>query len=485
MTQTAQLDSSLASENTLPWNDLCVLENRDSRGQMVWMAIEKFLRSGRVKNVGEDDFIRLCDTIGPLDPDVVSLVFQSPESYFWSRVAYRLVAACVGTESPSSFATRYMNSIRATSVEEALSTHLSRFGVLASTMAFMSEANLELPSPIALNGPTSLPGTGYTLDPPDACFLIGVHSGHFLLKVGSLTVSVDPAESMDEFGYRCPSIRFGESGLVRMQPATFNQPGLGDVPKILAAGIPFQRQHADCVEQALKMVQKYSPEAMSAMESHLRVVATQLNTPDGPRNSTYSQLPGACVITASNHVLQMAEDIIHEFHHNWLFALEEDHALVDSNSDVPVLDCRFYSPWRIDRRPLYGLIHSSYVFSAAARFWEAVVGDMQASYDNSDNYRYACCRLVRLSLQLVDVTQTILKEGLDGMTPICLEMVTALADEAESRCERLNEKHLGPDLADYYLDDDGKPIAREDHRTVGQSHTDHRRQADEFSATSG
>jgi len=482
MPQTAHPDRTSQSLASHWWHDLEPLERRDLRGETVWLALDKVLRSKPIENIGKDSFLELSDLVKGFEPDVVSKVFATPEGYFWSRVAYRLVAAAVGAEAPSSFATRYTSSVKATSAEGALKTHLNRFGILACAIAVVAKEDLELPCSVPTQGPTSLPGTGYTLDTPDESHLIGVHSGHLLLRVKEMPVSIDPQKASHEFGYRCPSIRFGDSGLVRMQPATFNQSGLGAVPKILAAGVDFQRQQVRCVEQALSMIQKYSPAAMPAIESHLRVVSTQRNGSDGPRNSTYSQLPGACVITATNHVLQMAEDIIHEFHHSWLFALEEDQPLVDANSDAPVLDCRFYSPWRIDRRPLYGLIHSSYVFSAAARFWEAVVDDLQAANDESNDYHYACSRLVRLSIQLVDVTQTILRDGTTGLTTICLEMVTALADEATSRCARLKNKNLGPELTEYYLDDDGHPFAREDKRTIGRSHAEHRREADKDSA---
>jgi HEXXH motif-containing protein len=58
--------------------------------------------------------------------------------------------------------------------------------------------------------------------------------------------------------------------------------------------------------------------------------------------------------------LKLAEAIVHEYFHNELFLHQESAELFDTRDEL------YYSPWRDDARPLNGLFHGAFVFTAVA-----------------------------------------------------------------------------------------------------------------------
>ncbi|MGW4330996.1 HEXXH motif domain-containing protein [Nocardia sp. NPDC004573] len=73
---------------------------------------------------------------------------------------------------------------------------------------------------------------------------------------------------------------------------------------------------------------------------------------------------GAVYSTAHEESCQMALTMIHEFQHNKFSLLVDQAGLFDP--DAPM---RFYAPWRVDPRPIYGLMHGIYAFFGVTDFW--------------------------------------------------------------------------------------------------------------------
>jgi HEXXH motif-containing protein len=106
-------------------------------------------------------------------------------------------------------------------------------------------------------------------------------------------------------------------------------------------------------ERTAKFVKWYVPMAPASLQSHTSFAA--------------KNLVGAIFLSEACSDLVLAEVILHEFHHNELFAYAETVDLVDH---VP--SEKYYSPWREDARPLYGLLHGLYVFTGVADFYRAL-----------------------------------------------------------------------------------------------------------------
>jgi hypothetical protein len=95
-----------------------------------------------------------------------------------------------------------------------------------------------------------------------------------------------------------------------------------------------------------------------------------------------------------NQSYDLADTLIHEFNHNFLYALEEDAPFFETGTEHVEA---FYSPWRPDPRDLHGVIHAVYVFLATTRYWLSV---RRAGEDSGPLADYVTDRLVRYPLQL-------------------------------------------------------------------------------------
>jgi hypothetical protein len=73
---------------------------------------------------------------------------------------------------------------------------------------------------------------------------------------------------------------------------------------------------------------------------------------------------GVIFASACEDEFLFAEDIIHEYSHNVLFVVSKVFPIINEDDK-----CCYYSPWREDPRPLYGLIHALFTFTNVANFW--------------------------------------------------------------------------------------------------------------------
>jgi HEXXH motif-containing protein len=88
---------------------------------------------------------------------------------------------------------------------------------------------------------------------------------------------------------------------------------------------------------------------------------------DTHKSFSAANLIGLVFLSEAANELRLAEAIVHEFHHNELFAYSNVTPLIAGAADR-----LFYSPWREDARPLYGLIHAIFVFAGVCDFYRCV-----------------------------------------------------------------------------------------------------------------
>jgi HEXXH motif-containing protein len=91
-----------------------------------------------------------------------------------------------------------------------------------------------------------------------------------------------------------------------------------------------------------------------------------LQAPDGrrPFSATSGLAWGAIAVSLPQDALDLAEALIHEFHHLVLSAIDDVTPLLSGDRG----ELR-YAPWRDDPRPLDGLIQGAYAYLGLARFW--------------------------------------------------------------------------------------------------------------------
>jgi HEXXH motif-containing protein len=119
---------------------------------------------------------------------------------------------------------------------------------------------------------------------------------------------------------------------------------IGDALDLICAAYPSLGQRIST------SVKWYVPIATDSLDTH--------------RSFSAASLIGLIFLSEAANELRLAEAIVHEFHHNELFAYSNVAPLIDGPTDR-----LFYSPWREDARPLYGLIHAVFVFAGVCDFY--------------------------------------------------------------------------------------------------------------------
>ena len=136
----------------------------------------------------------------------------------------------------------------------------------------------------------------------------------------------------------------------------------------------FQRQQIPLVEQALALLERHQPETLRQLGDLIKVIGMKPPMSGDFSNISLSDLPGAFVLSAMQEPYWIADSLIHEFFHNRLFFITEEEPIfaqaeADEDADQPG---EFYSPWRMDLRPLSGLLHALYVYTEVCKFWFSV-----------------------------------------------------------------------------------------------------------------
>jgi hypothetical protein len=111
----------------------------------------------------------------------------------------------------------------------------------------------------------------------------------------------------------------------------------------------------------------------SAIKYFVPIHQTEVRT----HNSFSAQATvGVIFVSRAYDDLKLVEAIVHEFHHNELYMYMQLENLLSDGSRSKL----YYSPWRADARPLFGLLHACYVFTAVANYMRRA----ESSANNTD-----------------------------------------------------------------------------------------------------
>lgn len=99
--------------------------------------------------------------------------------------------------------------------------------------------------------------------------------------------------------------------------------------------------------------------------------------------------------------LKLAEAIVHEYCHNELFLHQESAELFDAAEGL------YYSPWRDDARPLNGLFHGAFVFTAVAGLLTRLleVPEYRRHFGYVEQNLYKVTSQVRVALDQVPISR--------------------------------------------------------------------------------
>ncbi len=380
-----------------------VFDARTDKAMSAAIAVHQVLSKRQPLNGQEGEFLRLFSWLHDAHTEEFCRIWTSPRAYHWSRVAYQLLGMLLGTTDTAPTIQAYMDAIAAETPREALDRHLQEFKAFAIALAWRTKQRLVLEGAfVPTANPWSIPSTPWSVSAARSLRITGVDSTGRLCAqtdTGDVELSLHENTCLPDRGisiFHAPVLIYGENE-IHLNPHALDVPGLTAISTVVPVGVEFQWQHAACVQRALDAMKRYDPSSFDQFVASMRVIALKPEAEGTVYNTSCSRLPGAAIFTAFKHPLVMADDLIHEFRHNQLFAIEDVTPFFDKTRVDPIGDPTYYSPWRDDPRPLYGLLHALYAFTPVCRFWLNV---FRCEKTIQQDREYAQNRVARLQVQL-------------------------------------------------------------------------------------
>jgi HEXXH motif-containing protein len=389
---------STTAARRLLWRGTEPFQRRHETSAVALIALRRTLEHERPLAGGERELLSLYARASAAEPEVFTRVWTDPVACFWVRTAHELLANVLsGAELPDA-GQAYCRALGDLTPRAALTHHLSDFKRFILALDHLSGADGDLESPLRAQLPFALPGTTLSLDGEGSVEIDGLRNGALRLRHGGRerSVALVPGAGDGIRVHRCPLIE-DEGCTLRLQPQLYNNlPGLDFVEPLLRSGAGYQAEHRELLREALQLIATHQPECFGQFRKVVQVIALKPLAAGGYTNISYSDLPGALVVGVVKHPYELADILIHEFHHDRLFAIQESEPFFAEAATDPG-DQRYYSPWRDDPRPLHGILHGFYVFQPVWSFWKDVCKEGGTDPRLLD---YARDRLLRTALQL-------------------------------------------------------------------------------------
>jgi uncharacterized protein len=148
------------------------------------------------------------------------------------------------------------------------------------------------------------------------------------------------------------------------------------------------------------------PERAEEMRAGLRTLVPLRQTDERTaRSATIRHAFGVFGLTLPPSPAEFAVTMVHEFQHSKLSALLDLVILTDPDDDG-----RYFAPWRVDPRPLAGLLQGVYAFAGVADAWQALRG--VPGLERTADTKFAESRLqVDRGLTAVEESGALTREG--------------------------------------------------------------------------
>ena len=159
---------------------------------------------------------------------------------------------------------------------------------------------------------------------------------------------------------------------------------------------------------------------------------------------------GLIYLPGVNTKYDVAECFLHESLHQKLFRIE---SAVDLFEDHSPMEEEYYSPWRIDPRPLRMLLHGAFVFTAIAEMWAMFANNPDYDHSNGDPAFLTLLR-AQQSIKAIDIIR---KYG--NLNQLGKNLSNSIYDNAFSAIEKISpSKGVSQDVATQLKDHNEKYI---------------------------
>jgi len=368
------------------WSDIDLFQERYEKSATALVLTKQLLERKESLTGGEKEFLMLYGRVADAQPEFFTRVWRDPSAYYWVRLTYELLGSVLN-EAPLSRLGRAHCAATGLEPSEALPRQLADFKRFVLGMAVVANDDLDFQQPIEVSLPFAIPGTALSLCGEGIVEIAGLRAGCLLVRQagnewGLALAGGDQAQGPIVVS-QAPIVAWQSCELM-MQPHLFNNlPAMIRNDPVVASGHSYQERFAKVIQQGMHLMERYHPRAFAQFAEVMSVAAIKPLHAGGYVNVSYSDLPGACVISATDNAYEIADVLIHEFHHNRLFFIEEKAPFFEDGEDA-VSSLRFYSPWRNDLRALMGILHGLYVFIPVREFWGNVARDQSLSTEEKD-----------------------------------------------------------------------------------------------------
>jgi HEXXH motif-containing protein len=264
---------------------------------------------------------------------------------------------------------------RRTSSDVPVEVDCGHLGAIAAAAAHRTGIEARLTAYVR-HGLVMVPTVGAARLPLPDCRPVSVTttSGELRLSGGGVGVDVpaDPRTAGDGW---LPLRRLtGEAGGQRLTVTLDDLDPYRDSHHIPAAGRLSQRRWARWQElfgHAWEMLCRHAPTYAADLPGGLRSLVPLADAGAGPaRSATARHAFGTFGLTEPESAADFAITLVHEFQHAKLSALLDFVPLYDASSGET-----YYAPWRMDPRPIGGLLQGVYAFLGVADVWRLLRAD--------------------------------------------------------------------------------------------------------------
>jgi HEXXH motif-containing protein len=355
------------------WSDTSWYAARFEKSAAALVAVERTVTGDAAAETAE--FSRLFTFVAEASAEHFTKLWNDPMAYYWVRRAVHFLAAVRGAPM-GRIELAYCADVGAAGPREALCIHLADFSRFALALAILSGRELALAEPYTTTLPLALPGTQLVINGSGCLSIHGVTPSYIDATYKGerirLPIADDATSPSTPHIAPCPFVDVG-GVRIPLNPALFRLPGIGLSSEWTEPASDFQKLHSGALSDALSLVASFQPQNFAQFPQGLRSLALKPMREGTFSSLSSSELPGAFICSVPCDRYELAATLIHEFHHNRLFYVEESGAFFEEEGEDPIDGENHYSPWRDGPRPLHGLFHSLYVYLPVFRFWSAVV----------------------------------------------------------------------------------------------------------------
>lgn len=406
----------------------------------------------------EQGFLKDFAFLSAQSPEVVSLIWNQPLAYLWSRMCYESAAAHFARQDIDHRLIAQFSTQTTTDHSKRFEEALQHFGRFVLGAALLADTDYTLCNPAPVTLPFSIPAVNKVLftSSLQEIVLLGLEKQSLRISIDGEVQLVSIAtqqgtKTTQETVYwdHLPQVDFAGHSIVLDPFAVCFQTEASAAKSSYTLGLEFQCQHQEILQKSLHCIKRAYPSFCTTALPAIRLISFKPLGADNYTNVSDSLLPGALFLSSVENPYELADSIIHEQYHHQLFSLEELTALFISQSAAE--DAFLYSPLRNDIRHARGVFHALFVSLPVIRYWLGVcpLGDI-----SKKTRMYAQGKALRTMLQA-----HMLAEQLSSHASLSKEGAALLAElrqellELEQTAQSLPE--FQTDCPSYYCDAQG------------------------------